>query len=313
MAKIYNFVLLISFIIAFFTQGIEAKNKSDKDEEGKYLIYVKHNFDCHIYNVENSEEYETFINEIVEKIHSLIVENKSTYKNQDVLDKLEKEYLETDYKDISHPIISPYISPTSCVPNTTVLTAYLTPEIAKKVRNIEGVSCEKDKSRMGIGPVKPQLGINKPQLGNNKPQDDNNKPEDDNNKPQNDNTKSNENDECEYLIYVPHNFGQCYIYKENSEEYVTYINELVEKIHSLIVENKSTYKHQDVLEEKENDFHEINDNSGHPVISPYVTAIACTKNNTTLLAYLTPELAKEIESIDGVSGCKKNERRGSIF
>jgi len=130
MRKIVKWTLFIPYIVDFFVKGIPAADEKTA-VEGRYYVKMKHNYtEC-----EDSEGYTTFIQSVIKKVNDIVEKDKTTYQNQAYITKMEHDYI----KGMDQ---SPYIQFDYCYKNdneTTLLT-YLTPDLVKKVEELEEVN-----------------------------------------------------------------------------------------------------------------------------------------------------------------------------
>ena len=130
----------------------------------------------------------------------------------------------------------------------------------------------------------------------------------------NNNTYAKSDDDQHYLIYVNNFYGEVEIFSnpnsdsklEKRNKAYIYVESLVDEIHSLIIENKDTYKNPEKIEEIENSNLSKRDDDGSSSnfdTSPIVYPISSIKNELVLYAYLSKYLVQKVKSIDNVKGC----------
>jgi len=122
--------------MATFIKGVRVLE--EENEEDRFMIFIKHSYEG------KTPEFKKYIDGITMKINNLIVDNRSTYKNQAKLEEMEERYDKDDpFLDYGN---FPFTYPISSIGDTTVLFAYLTPELVEKVKAIKEVTAvERDK------------------------------------------------------------------------------------------------------------------------------------------------------------------------
>jgi len=114
-----------------------------------------------------------------------------------------------------------------------------------------------------------------------------------------------------YLIFVENVYGEISIFSKDKsrfnkrEEASIFVESLVDKIHNIIIDNKDTYKDKEKLEEREKENSKLRkrNESSNEWSSDLVYPISSVNNSTILLAYLSKDLVKKVESLDHVKKC----------
>jgi len=133
----------------------------------------------------------------------------------------------------------------------------------------------------------------------------------------NHNDNKSKNKEDYYLIYVNNIYEELQLYsdldlkKRQEQESQIFIESLIEEINDLIIDNKDTYQHPEVLNEleeksklkKRNNKDKLLFNFGN---SNVVYPISSVKNRVVLYTYLSDKLVKKIKTINGILDCTSN-------
>lgn len=151
MKQFIKISLFFGLVVATLISGVRAEEANAEDN---YMIFIEHDYK------EKSDEYKKFINGLLNEIHNLIVNNKSTYKHPEVLDKKEKEFNENKDKYLMDYGDSPFVYPISSIGQSTVLLAYLTPELVEKVKTMKNVvDVERDKKIKIDDPIEESVPV----------------------------------------------------------------------------------------------------------------------------------------------------------
>jgi len=128
--------------------------------------------------------------------------------------------------------------------------------------------------------------------------------------------KSKDEDQY-YLIYVNNTYGEFNIFskpknmKRQELEANKLVFSLVDEIHELIIENKDTFKHPEKVKEIENEAKLKKRNNRYQQYYNYgesdlIYPISAAGNKVVLLAYLSKELSKKVETMDNVTGVSQD-------
>jgi len=117
-----------------------------------YIVYVKNPFTSSLTNstVQKRNLNNEFIDELVNDIHTLIVDNKDTYENPEKLDEIDKKEIKLRKRKVENEYLvdnknSNYVYKFSSTETKTALYAYLSDSIVKTVETMENViSCVPD-------------------------------------------------------------------------------------------------------------------------------------------------------------------------
>jgi len=131
--ELIKFYLLIIFTLSFLIHGTHGSN------EGYYLVFIN-NTDNDSKNHKRQEN-----NEVIQKIHSLIVENKNTYQDAQKLMEIEEQHSQLSKRNKVNYGDSNLVYTISSVKNKSVALAYLSPFVATKVQKLPNVlECNPD-------------------------------------------------------------------------------------------------------------------------------------------------------------------------
>ena len=122
----YYIFLTILILVIVYTKSI--------NNEDFYLVYI------------NSKNKNT----VIKDIHNLIMQNKNNYKDTAKFKSIEKEYEKNKDSIMDNYGDSGYVYPVSSIGETTILMAYLNPELITKVKSMPNVLDCKEKKPMHV-------------------------------------------------------------------------------------------------------------------------------------------------------------------
>eukprot|EP00833_Pecoramyces_ruminatium_P008130 jgi/Orpsp1_1/1182162/evm.model.c7180000080126.1 len=134
-----EFVILLSL-----TRFVYSKKDIDENEDKYYLIFIDNpNGEIPITTTSKNQCYKRqesseLIENLVNEIHSLIINNKDTFKNPEKLNEI-KEKSTLKKRNINYLVNygdSDYVHPISSIYNSTVLKAYLSKTLVEKVKKL---------------------------------------------------------------------------------------------------------------------------------------------------------------------------------
>ncbi|ORX81124.1 hypothetical protein BCR32DRAFT_327422, partial [Anaeromyces robustus] len=137
--KLFNVLLCVITLLISVVYAAKKKEPAD---------------DFYIVTVNNTE---SDLSKIVEEIHTLIIDNKDTYEDQEAFEEIEKDYEEE--KEKSRELIlmmkdfdSPYVNVVAHInDDITVLQSYLSKKLVPKVKEKKYViSCNKENLSVSI-------------------------------------------------------------------------------------------------------------------------------------------------------------------
>jgi len=149
--NIFSFIVIttIFFVNTIFTKSIDLLKNVDNRNDQEYLIFIKNTFgEINIfskpknYKRQEKNSYE-FVSSFINEIDKLIINNKDTYKNPEILEEIENNIkLEKRNKD-EQPLTvfdnSDFVHVVSSVGNRLVLSAYLSNYVAEEIRYMDNV------------------------------------------------------------------------------------------------------------------------------------------------------------------------------
>jgi len=116
-----------------------------------------------------------------------------------------------------------------------------------------------------------------------------------------------------YLIYVDNKYGEVDLYTNSTtiqkrQESYNYVDSLLDKIHSLIIDNKDTYQHPKKIDEMEENskLRKRDEDISNFDASELAFPVLSMREDLVIKAYLNEELAKIIESQKNVKSCVPN-------
>lgn len=152
MYKFINFCFLLS-IFTLLINNVAAKNLLEKtgevqDKEGFYMVFIENNSSTA--SVEKRQENvdgettEEYVDSVIDEIHNLIMGNKDIYKDQEKFEEIEIQDSKLKKRDSeTHYLLdygdSSYVYQVANLQNTTLINAYLTPELVGTVRSMPNV------------------------------------------------------------------------------------------------------------------------------------------------------------------------------
>ncbi|ORX33540.1 subtilisin-like protein [Piromyces finnis] len=162
--KYFSILVVISLLLNIpYTRGEKVLSNKDTIINAKkdqyYLIYFNNTYDeFKIFsNLKNRKRQESYNNVLsfVDKIHNLIAENKHTYENPKILDKIEEKSKLKKRSNNSQQFFnygnSELIYPISSVGNRVVFYSFLSYDLYKKVKTLNNViECTTNKYSVSI-------------------------------------------------------------------------------------------------------------------------------------------------------------------
>ncbi|ORY52158.1 subtilisin-like protein [Neocallimastix californiae] len=139
-------ILFLNFV--FINTKVVEEEQETKNIDQYYLIYVNNIYGDIPITSSSKNKYRkrdesiVFVESLVEEIHNLVIDNKDTYKNQKKLKEIEgnaqlKKRKEND--EIVSYGDSEFVFPISSVSKSTILKAYLSVELVKRVKSLDNV------------------------------------------------------------------------------------------------------------------------------------------------------------------------------
>lgn len=155
MTKYINLFIILSIISIIFINNTNtksiSKSKKESNDDNYYLIFVKTDskyiFPKPGESRQKRHDNNGFIDAMIEEIHSLIIENKDTYKNVTKLEEINEGTVSLDKRNESGNVEHPYdyddsnlAYPISSVKGETVINAYLSKELIPTIKSLPNVS-----------------------------------------------------------------------------------------------------------------------------------------------------------------------------
>jgi len=143
MKKFMNFSILLSIILLLNCTFAKKKSESNglSKSDDYYIVFLNNTLDVETGSKrKRSEEKEEIISTTIEEIHSLIMKNKSTYKDIEKFEKIETQddtlnnLVKRDENSDNN-----YVYELASVNERTALYAYLSPKLVKKITSLPNV------------------------------------------------------------------------------------------------------------------------------------------------------------------------------
>jgi len=157
----YKYILISILLFVIVSNAIVVEDLSNDDNdllnkksntEDYYLIYVKNNYgEYKIFNNDNKnkkrDESQIFVDSVLEKINTLIIDNKYTYIYPEKLNKIDGTLKLNKRNSENNSGKTEFVYPISSVKDSVVLYAYLSNDLIIKINTLPFVkSCEPDKN-----------------------------------------------------------------------------------------------------------------------------------------------------------------------